>query len=329
MPFLNKFNIEISISKKILIKIRLDQNIYLDKYDKNNVLLSTYKIENGSYLYDKVWFSKMSDFSICGLLLKNSNKLIYIYINLKKNFIIKECISNKISGYQTIEFPYIYKNKDSTHIFFYINYNKNPRRYYLVHYYYNKHKWNKNIICNSLCAILTNYVSFVKENECSVFYLKGEQYFEEIYYRYFDFNTLKWSDEEKITDNKKRKVYLAVVKDKKKNYHIAYSESNGRVYNISYIHLSYINENKYVEKYNNTVSKTIAPMYPNIILTNSVIYVQWIEYSSLYYLKINSENFHTESPMVIGESMGSIFLGCINNDEQNFVSFINKNGKRI
>lgn len=325
MTFLNKFDTEISLCDKSLIRIRLDDNIYLDQYN-NDVLVSTYKIASGLYSYSKVWFSKINNSSICAIITEKDNSLNYIYINLQSKFLIrKEILSHRLNS---IEFPYISYKNNYINILYLINNVNKSTEYQLVHYFRFKKKWTKNIACTSIYTLLTNYVVIEEKEKIDLFYLKGDEYYEELYYRYFNFSSAAWSEPQKLTDNKKHKVYLAAVKDKRGNFHVSYSESNDRIYNIKYLYLSSMNDYVYIKKYS-TVPKTIAPMFPNILLRGSDVYIEWIEYNLLYYMKINDDNFYAGIPVLIKKSTEDVFYGCIGDNDKNFVSFINKNGEKI
>jgi len=74
---------------------------------------------------------------------------------------------------------------------------------------------------------------------------------------------------------------LSAIKCTNDHYHIAFSENNSCRYYCTYIN-GYINEYKFITTNYETISKTIACTFPNLIEYSNILYIQWIEYSNLY-----------------------------------------------
>lgn len=278
MSFIRKFGTLIKKSNKNITNINLDNGIELYNYSPNFDLISSKKILDGAYSFTDVWFDINKNDTLYGIINAKNNNIVHLYINDK--IIVKNTLLKYNSNLFTINFPYIKNINGNTHIFYYLINNSNYHCT-LIHHYKRDDKWIKNEIDINNYLILSNFVVIFKDSAPVVFYFKQVNKYEELFVSIFDLNTNTWSSPFQITNSHKTKVYLSIIKCTNDHYHIAFSENNSSRYYCTYIN-GYINEYKFITSNYETISKTIACTFPNLIEYSNILYIQWIEYSNLY-----------------------------------------------
>lgn len=308
MAFLRKFTTIINKSDKEIYKIDSEDGINLSSYDINFNIIYSKKIIKGDYSFVDYWFDITSSNKLYGIINNKIDSLIYFHITDKimiKNIFIKY---NSKSTY--IKFLYIKELKKSTHIIYYELDKLNPYNVKLMHYYKDDNTWRKYLIDSFSYKILTNFViTYDNTISPSIFYYKLDNGFEELFVSTFNIQLCKWSEPIKITNSKKDKIYLSVIKDSLNNYHILYSENNFGKYYCNYIS-GYIKNNKFITKYNLILSDSVACNFPNIIEYNNKIYAAWIEYNNLYITESKTFGFIWQKSSLVENCSTSPFVCC-------------------
>lgn len=278
MTFTNKFDTLIKKSSNCISKISLDNGIILSNLNLNFEIVSSKKIIDGNYSFIDFWFDINEDDSIYGIVDTKDQGLLYIYIDDK--IIVKNNILKYNHKLFSIKFIYIKNFNKTSHIFYY-SLNKNQRNLCDLIYNYKKDKnWIQCKIDSINYNILTNFVVIFEDLTPSIFYLKMINGFEELFVSTFDLNTSTWSFPLQITNSHKPKIYLCVIKDSNKHYHIVFSENNYDRYYCSYI-TGYIENNIFIFINSRILSNSVACTFPNVLEHNRKILVQWIEYANL------------------------------------------------
>lgn len=278
MSFIRKFETLMRKSNKDIANINLDKGIEIYNYSPEFNLRSSQKILEGIYTFADLCFDINEDDTLYGLVSIQKSNLMYLYINDK--IILKNMLLNYDSSIFTIKFPYIKKIDDVIHILYYLV-NNSGAHCTLIHYCNINGKWIKNEIDTSSYTILSNFNVIFKGSIPIIFYFKIVNNYEELFVSIFDLSTNSWSKPCQVTNSNKSKVYLSVIMDSKNNCHIAFSENNSRRYYCTYIK-GYINDNQFIIYNYQTISKTVACTFPNLIQCKNMLYLQWIEYSNLY-----------------------------------------------
>lgn len=280
MPFIDKTSIliEDSINQNLSLFELKDNVIYTNMNSNLNVINSNVLID-GQYSFIDIWLDIDNNENIYGILNDKKGRLENLIINhneLKKDIIIKYDYKNF-----WIKFTYKKDFQDENHIVYYSINKRNPYYAYLIHIYKSCNKIKKTRIDFIRYNILSNFVITYKDNIPTIFYFKIVDYVEELFMSTFDINNYTWSQPIQITDSKKSKIYLSAIKDNNDNYHIVFAENNNNKYFCKYIGYNIINDNFSIstEKY---ISKHSMCTFPNLILNNSELYIQWVEYFDLY-----------------------------------------------
>ncbi|MDR3596485.1 hypothetical protein [Clostridium sp.] len=280
MSFTRRFHTLIQKPNQNIIINSLDTSIKIQNFSLNSNLISSKKIISGKYSFIDVWFDIDEYGNVYGLINAEKNSLMHLYINDK--VIIKNTLFKYDYNTFTIAFPYIKTINSSTHIVYYSMENSNLSKCTLVHYYKCKNSWIENKIDITRFHILTNFVVLFENSTPTIFYLNIINGYEELFYSTFDLNNSTWSKPMQITNSRKLKVYLSVIKYNTGIYHITYSENNSNQYYCNYINAS-IKDDTFTILKDTIISKSIACTFPNILQYNEILYIQWIENHSLYY----------------------------------------------
>lgn len=309
--FIKKFEPLFIKSNKYISKISFHEGTIIYNYDNNFNLLSSYKILSNSYNFDDAWFDVSDNDDIYGLVNCLDGNMIYIL--LKDNHLIKYKLLNYNKNINLVKFPSIKKFSDSIHIFYYCIKKNESNFCKLIHYYYNKNSWEKNVIDCLSYGLLTNYIVKFENNVPIIFYLKSINDYEELFMSKFDINLNVWSVPFQITNTKKSKVYLSIIKTFDNLYNIVFSENNFNRFYCTYLNGS-INGNTFIISRYDVVNKTIACMFPSVNMYNNTLYVQWIEYCSLYTSSFSNRfNFGWSTPILDKDSFLQNFSGYIYN----------------
>lgn len=280
MPFLDKTSILIEHSTNNSLSIfELDDNIIYTNIDSSGKNVNSKILINGKYSFIDIWLDIDKNENIYGLLNNKKGKIENLTLDndtLKRNTIIKYDHKNFI-----IKFAYTKSFSDENHIIYYSINKENPYYAYLIHIYVSPNITKKTRIDFVNYNILSNFSVTYNNNIPTIFYFKIVNYTEELFMSTFNIDSYTWSPPIQITNSKKGKIYLSVIKDYKNNHHIVFAENNGNKYFCKYTNGNIINDNLDIltEKY---ISNHTMCVFPNIISNCSKIYIQWIEYFDLY-----------------------------------------------
>lgn len=277
---------------EILIKkLNGDLNIFklndkiLYEYIKSDTK-EVYKKEiiNGDYSFVDVHMDIDKDNNVYGILNDKKGKLLNIKIedDVYMDTLIKYDCKNFL-----IKFPYIKKFSKESHIFYYLINKQNPTISNLIHINRGENFFEKNIvdyIPYNTMSIISNFEVIWDKDIPILFYFKNVDEVEELFVSIFNKNFNEWSKPFQITNSKKRKIYLSVIKDVRGYYNIVFAEENEGKYHCQYIK-GFLDYNKF-EILELTLIKTeLMCLFPHLINNKNELYIQWGEYNNLYTCK--------------------------------------------
>lgn len=279
MSFVNKCSTIIRRSDKNMFHIYSDKGIYLKLFDKNNDFISSKNIID----------NQLVDFTKCYFTLDKSNNLYGICND--DNLVLLEMLSDscdftkrEIIEYNNqkfnILFPYIKIIDDNIHIIYYVYNNKSTNTSALFHHYRCNGVWTENKIDFINHVILDNFIVLWSQNSPILFYFNLVDGFEEIFISRFNCSTLTWSSPIQITNSKKSKLYLSVLKDSMNFYHITFCENIENGYAVKYLN-GYLNENSLDIDSSTYITGPSTCMYPTLIKHKSILYLMWVNYGKL------------------------------------------------
>ena len=282
MPFINKTEILIQKSNKNLTIFNLDKNIIYDIIDINFNKLSSHKIIDGNYCFLDIWLDINNDDSIYGVINDKKGKLLNV--NIKDDIIDKTTIIKYDYKDFFIKFPYIKNTSEGNHL---IYYSLNKNIFYssrLIHIYKKNDVHVKKQIDFINYNIMSNFIVTWDNNTPSIFYFKFVNGAEELFISTFNLNCCEWSIPLQITNTKKCKVYLSVIRHIDDSYHIVFSENNNDRYYCQYIN-GHLKDGKFNIYKSTFIRSGVMCLFPHLIEFNSTIYAQWVEYHDLYTCK--------------------------------------------
>ena len=282
MSVFNQAYIFIRKSDKTISIFNLDRGILYNNLDSNLNSLYSKNIITGDLSFADTWFDIDSNDNIYGIINNKEGKLINV--NIKSNNIDSNTFFKYDYERFFIKFPLVKDVFGEIHVIYYlIDKNKfNSSR--LFHIYKYNGVYKKNTIDSINYNILTNFVITWDNNIPTIFYFKLVNGCEEIFTSTFDLINLEWSAPFKITNSRKPKIYLSIIKSHDDKYHITYSEDNNKRYYCKY--LTIVSENNKFKTYNSAcLSTNIMCLFPSLIECNLTLYIQWVEYYNLYTCK--------------------------------------------
>ena len=308
MTFMIKFNTIIKKSNDNFYEINSDDGINICFYDEKFELDCSKKILDGNFSFLDYWFDIKENDNVYGIVNNKNGSLIYFYI------INKYIITNKIFNYnpqnEFIKFVYIKDSRYCIHIVYYLMSINNSMTGSLIHHYRKNNKWKTTTIDNISYNILTNFVITYDDNNLpTIFYYNLTNGFEELYASTFNLESECWSKPMQITNSKKPKIYLSVIRDSQNRYHILFSENNSSKYLCTYIN-GYINNNFFNTGNTAVIGSTIACMFPNVIESNNKIFVNWIEYHNLYLCSSDNYGQNWNNIDIVNDSYKLPFSCC-------------------
>ena len=305
MSFLYKTNILIQNLNDEMYLFDLDKDVLYTKLDSNLNKLSSEKLIEGDFSFVDLCLDIDNENNIYGVINNKKGKLINIDI---KDDVIDTSLLFKYD-YKNffIKFPYFKKVNTENHIIYYLVDKKSPYSTTLIHLYKSDDKYVKNKIDYLNYNIMTNFIVTIDNDIPTIFYFKHINDFEELFMSTFDLSTLKWSTPYQITNSKKNKIYLTVLKDINNTYHIAFSENNNNKYYCKYINGNISNEKFQINK-ESFISHNLMCVFPTLIEQNSNIYIQWVEYFNLYMSKSDDYGNTWSSPLLDENISNSSFI---------------------
>lgn len=280
--FLNDTEILIRKSNKDLNTLKLGKKIiYEDSKLRLKETLAEELIEN-QYSFVDVYIDIEKDDNIYGII--NDKKGKIFKINIRESEINKEVIFKYYYKDFYIKFPYIKKMQDKEHILYYSINKENPYICYLIHIYNSDGTIVKNKVDCIQYNIMSNFEVIWEESTPILFYFKYINGYEELCVSTFNSYYNEWSRPFKITDSKKAKIYLNVIKDNYGNYHIVFSENHEGKYHCKYIK-GKLENNKFKIYQSKTIKTNLMCLFPHLINHGNEIYIEWGEYDYIYICK--------------------------------------------
>lgn len=318
MPFIRDYEILLHKSSNYISKITCNNNLEISNLSCKGNLISKSTLLPGKFSFLDLHFDINDKNSIYGIVNDKKGSLIYFYINEK--IIVKNTFLKYDKNLYTIKFIYINKNKDNVNVLYYLIDNSNPKNCKLIHYNYADNTFIKNTVANISYDILTNFNVIFDDNFMYIFYLNIINNHSELFFNKFDLSNRTWSTPIQITNTKKQKVYLSVIQDSKKIFHITFSENNMSKYHCMYLKLILQNSKIFIKNYV-TIDNTITCTFPSITKYNNKIYIHWIEYDDLY-ATYSTDNGSTWSCVFSPtKEKDFTFLRCYyKNDSKNFIN---------
>lgn len=305
MPFINKTEILIQKSNKNSTIFNLDKNIVYNSIDSNFNKLSSHKIIDGNYCFVDIWLDINNDDSIYGVINDKKGKLLNV--NIKDDVIDKTTIIKYDYKDFFIKFPYIKNTPKGNHLIYYLI---NKNLFYssnLIHIYIKNDIYVKKQIDFIDYNIMSNFIVTWDNNTPSIFYFKFINGSEELFISTFNLDSLQWSVPLQITNSKKSKIYLSVIRHIDDSYHIVFSENNNDRYYCRYIN-GYLKDGKFNIYKSTFIRSTVMCLFPHLIEFNSTLYAQWVEYHDLYTCKSNDLGETWSAPILCKSISNSPFL---------------------
>ncbi|WP_373601548.1 hypothetical protein [Paraclostridium bifermentans] len=280
--FLNDTEILIRKSNKDLSILKLGNKII---YEDNKLNLKETLVEElieNQYSFVDVYLDIDTDDNIYGIINDKKGKIFKINIQEKK--INKEVIFKYYYKDFHIKFPYIKKIQNKEHILYYSINKENPYTSYLMHIYNSDGVIIKNKVDYIQYNIMSNFEVLWDESLPILFYFKYINGCEELCVSIFNSYYNEWTKPFNITDSKKAKIYLNIIKDKHRNYHIVFSENHEGKYHCKYIKGKFEN-NKFEIYESKTIKTNLMCLFPHLINHDNEIYIEWGEYDYVYTCK--------------------------------------------
>lgn len=301
MPFIREYGTILKRADGIICSIDYNNGIFINCDDEKNIYNE--KIIDGDLSFVDVWFDIDDKDKIYGVI--NDTKGSIFYLECKNNIISKTNFYNYDKNNTLIKFPYIKNINDNKHIIYYSMDSYNGNFFKLIHYKKSNDKVVKREIDRLGCFILSNFCVEFNEDMMYVFYFKIVDELEEVFVCFYNINEDKWESPIQLTSTNKQKVYLSLVRDNNNNFYINYAENNDNKYYCMCLKVNILKD-KVIDKNIKVINKCIECTFPQIIMKNNRLYVQWVEYGKL--MECFSDDF--------GESfsMAKIFSKSIDND---------------
>lgn len=278
MSFINKISTIFRLCDKNMFYIHLDDGIILDHFNSSNELVNSKKIISNKYLdFTDCYFTLDKKDNIYGIY--NDKGLKMIQISNFSSITEKELLNYNADKFN-ISFPYIHVEDNSIHILYYI-FNKNsPNSSALFHHYRHNGVWTENKIDFISHIVMDSFTVIWNQGSPIVFYYNLINGYEELFLSKFNSTTVTWSSPIQITNSKKNKLYLSVLKDSMNFYHLAYCENLGSGYAVKYEN-GYLNDNSLDIDVSTYISGPSTCMYPSLIKENTTLHLMWVNYGKL------------------------------------------------
>lgn len=321
MTFMRKFHTILQKSNNNICRIDSEDGITLSNYDNNFNLISQKKLLEGTFSFLDYWFDISENDRIYGIV-NDKNGLLYSF-NFKNNYVIKNKLLKYNSESTFIKFVYIKNIRDCTHVIYCSIDISTPSNGILVHHYKKGSAWYTTTIDKISYNVLTNFVVTYDDTDMpTVFYYNLINGYEEVFASTFIEETGLWSTPIQITNSKKSKIYLSVIRDFKDLYHIVFSENNNSKYYCTYIN-GKIHDNNFYSINSSVLGDSVACTFPNVIEFNNFIFVNWIEYHTLYKISSNNDGKTWNAVNILNDSFNTPFVCCCYHTNIKFTSSFN------
>lgn len=318
MGFFNECSYIIRKSNKDMILINSDNRLYYQYFKNSNLKVNSEYITNFPIDFSNYYFDIDSSDNLYGIFL--DNKINILKFN-NDNFTKFRTIDYDFKNYN-ISFPFIKFIDNKIHIFYYLT-NKNYPITILFHHYNNGNSWYENKIDFINLPILDNFTVYFNQNTPTIFYLKENNGFPQVYCSKFNLENLMWDKPICITNSLENKIYLSVLKDKLNFYHISYCESFKYKYNIKYLN-GYLNNQSFDVNINKLLFKDSLYLYPSLLKYNNSLFLSYIYKNILYtcYSKDLGVNWSNpfEDTLSINDKFIRAFFKTNYNPDKNYIS---------
>ena len=319
MSFEKEFKTYLIKSNKNVSEISLINGVSLNNYDNKFNIISSKKIISGSQSFVDTYFDIDENDSIYGLINSKRGSLIYIYSN--DQYLIKTNILSFNGRKNSVKFPYIKKFPHNIiHVFFYLVNVSKTNYCTLFHFYYDGTTWYKSTISTLNYFLLTNFSVSWDKDIPTVFFLKKFNNCSEIFLSTFNLVDKKWTEAIPITMTKREKVYLSILKTTNKQYHITFAENNNNKYYCMYFNEAADNISVLNHQYIHLNKKTICS-FPNLLVKNSTLYLQWIEGTVLLTCKSQNSGKTWSTPLENKQADFKPFYRCQYNSNNKAISY--------
>lgn len=278
MSFINNYSTIIRRSNKDMFYFHLKENLVYDYFDNYGNLVSSTPITKSPIDFTSSYFTLGKDDSIYGIYKDNSLKMFEI----KKNntaFLEKEILTYNHKKFNIL-FPYINNCNDDIHILYYLCNNNSTNTCALFHHYNHNGIWTENKIDFINHMVLDNFVVLWVQDSPIIFYLNLINGYEEVFLSRFNYSTLTWCSPIQITNSKKNKIYLSVLKDNLNFYHLTFCEKSDNGYAVKYVN-GFLMENKLDINVSKYITGPSTCMYPSLMKNKSNLYLMWVNYGKL------------------------------------------------
>ena len=280
MSFVNQSSFILRKSDKSLVNIYFNNQLQLDFYNCDNELtFSTYLKNINSSFSTTINFCIDKYDTIYGIYKNNGLKLITIS-NSTTKITQRDILSYNHKKFDII-FPYLKVIDNSYHILYYLYSNSSRNTCALFHHYYKNGVWTENKIDFIDHIIMDNFNVLWVNDSPIVFYLNVVDGFEEVFFSRFNLSTLTWSKPCQITNSKKNKLYLSVIKDSMNFYHITFCENINSGYLIRYMN-GFLQDNGFEFEISKYITGPSTCMYPTLIKESGDLYLMWVNFNKLY-----------------------------------------------
>ncbi|MGL5329518.1 MAG: hypothetical protein ACRDD7_09625, partial [Peptostreptococcaceae bacterium] len=260
--------------------INLDDEISYKYYDSSGKYIFSDTLKNASSInFSNTYFTLNNLDEIYGIYCDNSLKMMFLPSN-SSSFIESEILSYDYTKFE-ISFPFLNIINDNIHIFYYVYSIDSINTCALFHHVKHNNIWTENKIDFIEHIVLDNYNIVWNQDIPIIFYFNLVNGFEELFFSKFNTNTLSWSNPIQITNSKRNKVYLNIIKDSMNFYHITFCEEINNGYAVKYLN-GYLNDDMFKIDTFNYINSPSLCMYPSLLKKNSELFITWIEFGRLY-----------------------------------------------
>ena len=278
MSFINEYSTIIRRSNKDMFNFYCNGKLKYDYFNNNGNLVSSTSIIDDDFDFTNFYFTLEEDDSIYGIYKDNALKLFKIDRG-SNSFTEKDILTYNYKKFDIL-FPRIKRINDSLHIFYYV-YNKNTSNTCALFHHYNHNGiWTENKIDFLSHIVLSDYTVIWIQDSPVIFYFNLVDGFEEIFLSRFNCNTLTWSSPVQITNSRKNKIYLSVLKDYMNFYHLTFCENIDNGYAVKYVN-GYLMDDKLDINTSTYITGPSTCMYPSLIKNESNLYLIWVNYDKL------------------------------------------------
>lgn len=298
---------------------------------KNNLIVKTF-INNKGWLDLKNIVSDIisnqfniqidKNDKIYGVANNFDGEILYLYTDDNVDIKYKKLFDYDNEKY-IIKYPYIIKNGDNIHIFYYIRDINDYRIWSMCCHYFDGEKWkNHNVEFIKSYPIINPFIITKYNDDLNIFYFNKVDDKEEVYYNKFNYNNKQWSESQKLTSTGNKKIYLGVLKDNANLHHITWSEFINENLTIRYTSRN-LNKKVIQENDEMILSEQSNCSFPTIIKAGEVLWALWAQMNKVYRCNSFDEGRTWGEPTIDNKSYKDdiIRYKFITNDKEELENF--------